>query len=463
MQIMATLALVTLPLSGHIHPMVAGARALKAAGHRPVFVGPVDLIARLPEDVDTLVVGESDLPAGRLDALCACLSRMTSLSDMRSMLKAIAALSAFYIRHLPGAVETLGASAILHDQLEPGAGIVARGLSRLLGVTHVSLACALPMNREASVPPPFMGWAYRPSAFGRWLNGGYYTVVNAVLREQGRVLEDGAARFGLSKPARNPDGSELQDWQKAWSVDDGLSRQCDLAQGLASLDYPREHPPAYLGPFREDVSRYPGISSIDGERDGRPLAFITLGTLMGARGDLLRAMAEAALSRGFQPVVVHGGRLGDPSILPEGTICRDFLDQRAVMSDCEAAIMHGGYNSMTDAVAAGLPIITVPVAFEQAAIAARVERAGLGRSVSRRGPNLSQRLGFALGDVRADKDVRAAVRSAQYEALASPGASGLVSAVDAALNGRWSRSRMPVQSLETASRETRQFTPVVAE
>ncbi|MGB6318062.1 MAG: glycosyltransferase, partial [Litorimonas sp.] len=354
---MSTIAIVTLPLAGHMRPMMAAARALKQDGHRPVVVGPADLVARIPDDVETLRIGDADLPPGRLDAMCDCLSRMGSLADMRQMFGTVATLSRFYIDHLPDAVERLGATALLHDQLEPGAGIVARGLSRSAGLHHVSLACALPMNREPSVPPPFMGWRYRPSRFGAWLNGGYYTVVNRMLAAQGEALAHGAARFGLSKP----DG--LEDWQTAWSVDDGISRTTDLAQGLASLDFPRERPPTYLGPFRDRAQPYPGLDSVARERDGRPLCFISLGSLMGGRAKVLTAMANAATARGLQPVLVHGGRL-DPAAatrLPSGTIVRDFLDQRDVLSDAEAAIIHGGYNSTTDAVAAGVPLVTVPL------------------------------------------------------------------------------------------------------
>lgn len=424
-EIMATLALITLPLSGHQRPMMAAARALRRAGHRPVVVGPPDLTAKIPEDIETMTVGTTDLPPGQLDAMCACLSRMTSWGDVQQMFDTVATLSQFYLTHLPAAIDRLGADAILHDQLEPGAGIVARGLSRSHGLKHISLACALPMNRDASVPPPFMGWRYRPSPFGHWLNGGYYNVVNWLLAEQGRVLEAGARRFGLSKP----DG--LLDWQQAWSVNDGISRTVDLAQGLASLDFPRDQPPTYLGPLRDDAASYPGIETIDHERDGRPLAFISLGTLMGGRTRILTAMAKAAIARGLQPIVVHGGRLPEAnSVLPRGTIARDFLNQKKILSEARAAIIHGGYNSTTDAVAAGVPLVTVPLAFEQGAIAARVERAGLGRTVGSIGPSLSQRIQLALGDVLSSKSVAQAVRRARFEAMAAPGFAGLVTAVD---------------------------------
>jgi zeaxanthin glucosyltransferase len=425
---MATIALVTLPLPGHQMPMMAAARALRTAGHRPVVVGPYDLTASIADDIEVLTVGTTSLPPGQLDQMCACLSRMTSWGDVRQMFSTIAALSQFYLDHLPAAVQKLGADAILHDQLEPGAGIVARGLSRSHGLKHISLACALPMNREASIPPPLMGWTYRPNAFGHWLNGGYYNVVNWLLTEQGRVLEHGAQRFGLSK------NSDLLDWQRPWSVDDGISRTTDLAQGLASLDFPRDNPPSYLGPLRDDIAAYPGVESIAHERNGRPLALISLGTLMGGRAKVLSAMAKAASKRGLQPVVVHGGRLSDAlSMLPSGTITRDFLDQRAVLSESRVAIIHGGYNTATDAIAAGVPLITVPLAFEQGAIAARVERADLGRTVGAFGPSLSQRIEFVLGDVLSSLSTAQSVRRARYEAMAAPGLSGLVATVEQAL------------------------------
>jgi zeaxanthin glucosyltransferase len=405
--------------------MMSAARALRAAGHRPVVVGPLDLVARVPNDVESLAIGQGDLPRGELDAMCDCLSRMTSFADMRQMFATVATLSKFYLDHLPAAIERLEASVLLHDQLEPGAGLVGRALERDTALRHVSLACALPMNREPSVPPPFMGWRYRPGRFGAWLNGGYYTVVDAMLSAQGRVLADGAARLGLTKP------DTLEKWQRGWSVDDGLSRTADLAQGLASLDYPRERPPVYLGPLRDDAKPYPGLDTIAAERDGRPLCFISLGSLMGGRAPVLSAMAEAATARGLQPVVVHGGRLEDAaSLMPRGTIVRDFLDQQAVLGEAAAAIVHGGYNSTTDAVAAGVPLVTVPLAFEQSAIAARVERAGLGRTVSAKGPSLSQRIRLALGDVMASETIQQAARRARFEALAAPGLAGLVAAVE---------------------------------
>ena len=47
------------------------------------------------------------------------------------------------------------------------------------------------------------------------------------------------------------------------------------------------------------------------------------------------------------------------------------------------AVLNGGLNTVMDALAAGVPILAVPIAFEQGAIASRIERAGAGRRLSR--------------------------------------------------------------------------------
>lgn len=446
---MATLALLTLPLAGHFNPMMAGARALKAAGHRPVVIGPPDVIDRVPADISTWVIGSTDWPRGSLADRCACLSRMRSVTDFRRMLQLVADHSQFYLDHLPDAIEAINADGIIHDQLEPAVGIVARGLKmRSSSLAHISLACALPMNREALILPPLLGWSYRASAFGAWLNQGYYRVVDTLLAEQGRVLADGAGRFGLKKCGN------LESWQEAWSVEDGLSRSCDLAQGFASLDYPRHGPPLYLGPLRSSQSPYPGLEAIAAHRDGRPLCFISLGTLMGGRTSLLLAMARAADRRGLQPLVVHGGKMDKAAQrdflqrAPTGTLLHSFLNQTAVMRACHVAILHGGYNSTTDAIAAGLPVVIVPLAFEQGAIAARVERANLGRAVSRFGPNMSRRIRLALGDVLSSEAVRLATRQTRFEALAAPGLPGLVECVEATVTGHSSVKRLALANKE---------------
>jgi UDP:flavonoid glycosyltransferase YjiC (YdhE family) len=80
-------------------------------------------------------------------------------------------------------------------------------------------------------------------------------------------------------------------------------------------------------------------------------------------------------------------------------------------------------NTVMDAIAAGVPAVLVPLAFEQAAIAARLERAGAGVAVHRR-LFRGRRIRDALRMVLDEPGCRAAAAALRREATAAGGAGG---------------------------------------
>ena len=65
--------------------------------------------------------------------------------------------------------------------------------------------------------------------------------------------------------------------------------------------------------------------------------------------------------------------------MPGKPLVFDFVDQRALLNRCAVAISHCGFNTVLDALSFGVPILALPLAFEQPATAARLEHAGAGR------------------------------------------------------------------------------------
>ena len=381
---MRNIAVVTLPLAGHLNPTQVVVDGLLADGHKVTLVGPPGMDGLL-DGVAFRALADADYPAGRLTRLLTLLPSIRGVRGVRAMIDEIAALSALYIRQLPAALEAVGADLVLSDQLEPAAGLVARGL----GLAHASLACALPMNREPTLPPPYLGWRYREGAYGEWLYQGGYRVVDWMMAPQGDVLARGAEHFGL--PVRRA----TADW---------VSPTTDLSQCIPGLDYPRVGGPREVGPLRGRKALIP----LDFERDGRDLVFCSLGTLMGGRVRIFERVARACDRLGAQVVIAHGGRLSAREIadledLPGRPVLRAFVDQPSVLSAARAAVLHGGFNSVLDSLASGVPMVVVPLAFEQRAIAARVERAGAGVTVP---PLARGRLSGALGEVLESRDMR---------------------------------------------------------
>ena len=60
---------------------------------------------------------------------------------------------------------------------------------------------------------------------------------------------------------------------------------------------------------------------------------------------------------------------------------RDFLPQVTLLQPRRAAVTHGGNNSVTEALTAGVPMLVLPFSTDQFAGAAAVEAAGFGAAL----------------------------------------------------------------------------------
>lgn len=364
---MAHIAVIAPPLRGHLDPLLALSAELVSRGHRLTFLVIQDAVPRLDgHGIGHEVIGRRSHPPGSLRRIEARLGAASGLLGLPGVLDEMVLATRAVVEDGPAACRRLGIDLILGDQTEAGAGLLARRL----GLPHVSVASALPLNREPSVPPPFTGWRFDESRWGIERNLGGYRVSDALMRRHSRVIADCAAAWKLGALRR---------------VEDCLSPSAEISQLVAGLDFPRRALPGtfhYVGPLRrptgDPTPAAPGLE--------RPYVFASLGSLQGGRLGLLRTIAEAVRRAGLRLILAHGGRLSaeEAAGLPGDTVAHAFVPQRDILSGARAAILHGGLNTVLDALSARTPIIVLPIAFEQGAIARRVERAGAGRMLGRR-------------------------------------------------------------------------------
>lgn len=294
------------------------------------------------------------------------MAKLNGPFGMRAMLRDVAGLTDMLCREAPATLSGIGADAVIADQMEPAGGLVAEHL----GLPFVTTATGLPINREPGIPPPYLSWRYEPGERGEKRNRGGYRVSDWLMRGIGEVIEHHSRRLGLTPRRRS---------------EDCFSAFAEIAQAVRSIDFPRaELAPHfhYLGPWRggDDADWLPPPG------DERPIAFCSLGTLQGSRAAIFRKVAEATEMLGLRLVIAHGGRLSSAEIaaLPGNPIVHDFVPQRAVLARAAIAVTHGGFNTVLDALSYGVPIVAVPLAFEQPATAARLAYAGVAEVVSKR-------------------------------------------------------------------------------
>jgi UDP:flavonoid glycosyltransferase YjiC (YdhE family) len=102
-----------------------------------------------------------------------------------------------------------------------------------------------------------------------------------------------------------------------------------------------------------------------------------------------------------------------------------FVQQRLLLPACAAFITHAGFNSVREAMEAGVPMVAVPLLAEAPANARRIEELGLGLSLT---PEefTAATLRNAVERVLSDGKPRAHVKSLQRQMLALPPLSQIV-------------------------------------
>jgi zeaxanthin glucosyltransferase len=113
----------------------------------------------------------------------------------------------------------------------------------------------------------------------------------------------------------------------------------------------------------------------------RPLIFVSLGSFFSARSDLLQKIVAAFRNEPVNVVLASGTtprHLLEP--IPSHWMVEPYLPQPAVLRQVDLAVTHGGNNSVTEALTAGVPLLVGPLSTDQFAGAADVEGAGLGRA-----------------------------------------------------------------------------------
>jgi len=114
---------------------------------------------------------------------------------------------------------------------------------------------------------------------------------------------------------------------------------------------------------------------------GRRVVLVALGTFLSARDDVLRTAVTGALSIPDVTVVVAGGArvdaladlAADPRVVLEAVV-----PQRALLPHVAAIVHHGGNNTFTEALEAGVPALVLPFSSDQFCVAHDAERSGAG-------------------------------------------------------------------------------------
>jgi MGT family glycosyltransferase len=176
-------------------------------------------------------------------------------------------------------------------------------------------------------------------------------------------------------------------------------------------------PPAWDGPgvprpdhtrFVRHTSTVPPGAELPGWVDrlpDRPTVLASLGTVFNKTPGVLEAIVDALAEEPVNVIVAIGPDV-DPERfgpLPGHVRLEPYVPQPLLLPHCDAFVTHGGFNSVKEALGAGVPMVVVPISADQPYSAARCAAIGVARTVA--------------PDDRSPEAIRAAVR----EVLDRPG------------------------------------------
>lgn len=354
------------PVPGHLHPFGALGRELIARGHRVTLFHIPDLEEQARrEELEFIAIGESDHPRGSLSESLRRLSALSGMKALRFTIEAIRKTTEMLCRDGPGAIRAAGVEFLLVDQTEPAGGSIAEHLS----LRFVTVCNALALNREAGIPPPFLPWEYRDNGAARLRNRVGYALNDWFLRPVQETVARHRERWSLP-----PLGSAAET----------MSKLAQISQQPETFDFPRTELPRefhYVGPLRRP--RKEPIPFPWEKLDGRPIVYGSLGTLQNRRQATFRVFAEASRDLDAQLVLTHGGGLEEDEVrsIAGNAIVVSYAPQRELLARASLTLTHAGLNTVLDSLSYGVPLVAMPITFEQPGIARRIEWSGAGRVV----------------------------------------------------------------------------------
>jgi zeaxanthin glucosyltransferase len=364
--IMAHFGIICPPYPGHLNPQTALGRELQSRGHQVTVlqIPDVENLVR-SEGVGFHVIGQSTYRPGSLAETFVQLTQRSEIEALQYSVNFCREVTEIICRDAPAAIEELGIDVLLVDQLEPAGETVAEGL----GLPFICISCGQAIHRQADIPPFFMPWNYQNTWWARLRNQVAYAILDRSCRPILQVINHYRDRWKLS-PYRRMYRSN--------------SHLLHISQQVAAFDLPNPHLPShfhYVGPLRNQSPR--SVPFPSDRLTGQPLIYASLGSVQNRKYEIFYQIATACQGLDFQLVMPHGGGMNSQQIdsLPGDPLVVEYAPQREILARASLTITHGGMNTVLDSLSYGVPLIAIPITFEQPGTGARIRWTGVGEVI----------------------------------------------------------------------------------
>jgi zeaxanthin glucosyltransferase len=352
------------PGKGHLHTMLSIARRLQQHQHGAVFFQLPYLehyVKSASPGIEFCGIGDRLLTGARKQ-VDQQLSQLSGRSALRLSVKRFLPYAEVFLQEASQAVQNAKVDVLLVDQLEVYGGTIAERLS----IPFITIASALPLNAESGVPPPVTGWTYSRNPFAKLRNIAGHRFFSKITSPARELLNKYRVLWGLQPLSLK--------WSKR---EETYSKLAQISQLPQCLDFPRRKLPENFyttGLIIDEGIR--GNTPFPWELlDGRPVIYACLGTEVNSQARVFRTIAEACSGLNAQLVISLGGGIlseADLGSLPGCPVVVKYAPQDEILKRTILLITHGGLNTALEAVGYGVPMVIIPIAWDQLGVAARI-------------------------------------------------------------------------------------------
>lgn len=411
--------------TGHLNPLIALGQELVQRGHRVTFFERPKIRDRVEQaglEFVPICSERSTQPRKPPEPRA---NLRTELATLRFNLQRATQDVERYLRESPAALRRAGIDALIVNEI----ALTGPTLAQLLRLPYFIISTSVPHNCGWSAYPWYSGYRFMRSPV---------SILERALLEVTAVRVRGPIRSALDHYRRCAGLGPLSTMQKSYPP------MAQITQLPRCVDFPEARLPEncqYTGPFVCRGVR-PPIEFPWERLDGRPIAYVSLGTTRNAQEQILRLVAEACHGIELQLIISLGGRFTPEEFadLPGAPLVVSFAPQLELLQRARIVITHGGPNTVFETLREGKPMVAIPLAHDQPAIAARVARAGAAQVL----PVMrlsAQRVRAAVAAVLEDPAYRDAAMTLQKQILATRGAQRAAEIIEEALRERINQRR----------------------
>jgi zeaxanthin glucosyltransferase len=360
---------VSMPLSGHLNPMTALARRLQSRGHEVVLFGVPDVepFARAA-GLDFVPYGEREYPVGSIEKVYSSVAQLHGFEVVRhSCMDLNPDLTRVTFDYLAKKMAMTGVEAVVIDTIHFFVELVPLSMS----IPYIHIWNVLHLDFSGTTPVCLFSSPLDSSPEGLNRNAADLHKTGAILGPLAEVARSYAEKVGLKI-----------DWNDPAAT---VSRLAVITQTPKEFDFPGIPWPAqfhYAGPFHDDEGREPVPFPWEKLTD-KPLVYASLGTLVNGRYDLYKHILEAVQPLDVQVVLSIGGNISPENLgtIPSNTIVVRSAPQIELLKRAALCITHAGLNTTLESLSHGVPMVAIPIGYDQPGAAARIAHHGAGEFI----------------------------------------------------------------------------------